>query len=179
MKAIMWVAILAVSLATAVRAGGQQTSAIPTDNTVNQPVANVESLEKKRREIARSLAPIKSKADLAKYFVKHKKTETPLAKLSSDGRQRFLDSLTFNEKGLTGFDYSDLEIELTASEAYEILSLFGAQHLASRLNYVRTSDSTDALIMTMPMMMDDHKEYECLGGHTCSAASRRICMTGC
>ncbi len=86
-----------------------------------------------QRELDRALAPIKSYSELQSYLQTFPMSASPLNKLSPAARKRFLDSLQFNEKGLTTFRSADLESELSVSEIYAVLSLFGEQSIAGRL----------------------------------------------
>src|ERR1700761_46347 len=95
-------------------------------------------------------APIHSMLDVNKSLTA-KVTGTPLDKLSPGAKQRFLNSLTFNANGITGFNYSDLERELSASDVYQVLSLFGVQHLAPMVRGARVESQTDSLIKATPM----------------------------
>lgn len=77
-------------------------------------------------ELAKQVAPIKSNADLTSHLDNISLADTPLGLLSANKLTRFTTSLTFNEKGLTGFSYADIR-HLTASQAHEILGLFSVQ----------------------------------------------------
>ena len=98
--------------------------------------------DRARRQILDfEMAPIKTSGDLAAYL-RSANRGSPLMALSPGGRQRFLDSLTFNENGLVSYRYEDLAQELTASQAYRVLSLFGAQRTTHLLHArVETSDA--------------------------------------
>lgn len=82
------------------------------------------------RELAFLVAPIKTQADLTEYVEMTRNHHSPLNKISPEKRNHFINSLTCNEKGLTGYNYQDLQ-DLSVSEAYEVLALFGAQHSAA------------------------------------------------
>ena len=56
-----------------------------------------------------------------------KDQDSPLYLLSEQGRKAFLDSIVYRETGLAGYNYRPLEAELTPTEIYKVLSLFGAQ----------------------------------------------------
>lgn len=128
------------------------------------------------------LAPVKSQLELASYLQSAK--ATPLDGLSPAAKRRFLASLTFNESGLTGFDYSDLRAELTVTQVYRVLAIFGAQRLAHLVKDARAETEVDRILMAAPantvdQAMDDHEDYRCEGTHTCSGSPRHICMSGC
>ncbi len=72
-------------------------------------------------------AMISSAGDLNKYLQSATRSASPLGALSPNGRGRFLASLSFNQRGLTGFRYDDLQAELTPTQIYQIFkSVWGA-----------------------------------------------------
>lgn len=128
------------------------------------------------------LAPVKSPLDLATYL--RSSRATPLDALSLAARSRFLNSLSFNENGLTGFDYTDLRAELTATQIYRILAIFGAQRVTPLVDGARSETDVDHLLMALPTntvepSMEDHQGYRCESPHTCGESLRHICMSGC
>lgn len=138
--------------------------------------------EERHRALALETAPIKSRSDLAAHM-RRSMAVSPLAQLSPRARQRFVASLTFNRKGLTGFDYSDLVNELTASGIHRVLSLFGMQHTTSLLDGVRVESDADRTIMRMmnnsPMLRADHDHMECVKHGTCGPMTNYICTSNC
>jgi hypothetical protein len=82
-------------------------------------------------------APIKSAEDLADHSSSIALACSPLRYLSESGRRSFLASLTFNEKGLSSFRYADLEAELSPTQIFDILALFGVQHTTPMLTKAR------------------------------------------
>ncbi|WP_266159975.1 hypothetical protein [Dyella silvatica] len=129
------------------------------------------------------LAPIKSQDDLVRYLATTPKAQSPLEWLSPGAKQRLLASLFFNENGLVSYDYADLVNELSASQAYQVLGLFGAQRTMGALKGIRVSNEADRLV-TPPVisqreMEDDHEGFRCVGPHNCSSYPDMICMTGC
>ena len=128
------------------------------------------------------LAPVKSQLELGAYLRSAK--ATPLDWLSPAAKHRFLGSLTFNESGLTGFDYSDLRAELTVTQIYRVLAIFGAQRVVPLIKGARVESAVDRILMAAPgntsdLPTDDHEDYRCEGAHTCSGSPRHICMSGC
>ncbi|MDM5182110.1 hypothetical protein PO883_33610, partial [Massilia sp. DJPM01] len=77
--------------------------------------------------LASHMATITSSAQLTRYMKMTPPQENLLSVLSEAARKRFLESLTFNEKGITGYRYAELESELTPTKIAKILSLFGSQ----------------------------------------------------
>lgn len=70
-------------------------------------------------------ARIKSLAEFYAYDFSVPPLANPLNRLSQAARQRFIDSLAFNERGITGYATGDLRAELSAEQIYDILVLFG------------------------------------------------------
>lgn len=134
-----------------------------------------------RRDIALALAKVRSSKDLSRL---DSDSRARIDKLSPKSRARFLASLTFSDKGLSGFDYTVLVDELTATEIYSILELFGQQHVTSMLPDVKVESSTDKLIMSLskdPTMKirADHLEYRCETRATCVDSTPHICTSNC
>ena len=144
-------------------------------------------IENHGRELAFLLAPIKSKADLDRYLLElrqNPEARTPLNALSPAARDRFLNSLVFTERGLGGFYYADLEAQLTASQAYRVLSLFGAQHATSLLQGARIESRADEIILENTLAPvdgagGDYQNYECVSRATCGPKHGYICMSSC
>jgi hypothetical protein len=90
------------------------------------------------------VAPIKSKSVLDTHIVEA--ADSPLSKLSTSAQTEFSASIRFNEKGITGFRYDALA-GLTATDAHEILALFGAQRATRLIDNLRIASDTDAAIM--------------------------------
>ena len=160
-----------------------QTSS-PDVAPVNQLIRQQEMLQ---QDVALKLAPIKSTADLERHL-RVAGSSSPLAPLSAAGKRRFLASLKFNETGLTSFGYGDLQAELTASQIYQVMSLFGAQHTVSMMRNIRTQDAVDEQIMrplggppgpVCPSQPCDYESYECAKKATCSYNINTICMRNC
>lgn len=125
------------------------------------------------------LAPIKSHAELRSYLARTRDRDNPLNLLSGKGRSEFLASLVFTENGLGGFNKKALESELTATQIYKILSLFGVQRTASMLKGAKVLDATDEAIMNVPSLMPDHDNYRCSSRATCSQSAHDICTSNC
>lgn len=142
-------------------------------------------IEDRNRELAFLLAPIKSKADLDRYLFElrqNPEARSPLHALSPAARDRFLNSLVFTERGLGGYYYADLQAQLTASQIYRVLSLFGAQHTTSLLQGARIESRADEIIMEntiAPEQPADYQDYECVSRATCGPRLSYICMSSC
>src|SRR5262245_34136444 len=92
-------------------------------------------------------AAISSDDDMQRFLASPHSADSPLNAMSAAGRERFLKSLRFDDKGLTSFDYADLETELTASRIYRILKLFGAERDTSFMSKARIENGDDMKIM--------------------------------
>lgn len=76
----------------------------------------------------RVTAPIRDREDLEAWLpAAGSMPASPLAPLSAGGRRRLLASLVFRDGYWIGIDTADLEAELTLSQAYRVLALFGFQ----------------------------------------------------
>ena len=137
------------------------------------------------KELAFIAAPIKSARDLQSY--RNSGLDSPLDKLSSRNKAQFLRSLTFNEKGLTGFRYDVLEQDLTPTEIYAVLALFGSQHLTSMLDGATARTALDSAVIDSGVggmssdaaMAIDLFEYECSPLYHCRTAPGHICKDRC
>jgi hypothetical protein len=189
---------IALSVATFGAAAGDGGNSVHEGNCQNITVTKVASHDQavqmasdilikdaaRRHAIAQATAPIRSRGDLDQYLFTHKTIASPLDAFSPSLRQMFLSSLTFNEKGITGFRYDVLE-SLTPTEIYKILSLFGAQGFTPQLTNVRIVTPTDNLIMSPPsggvigIGFDFLKDYRCQSRGTCHVDNMAACTSNC
>ncbi|MCD7099703.1 hypothetical protein [Stenotrophomonas sp. MMGLT7] len=137
-----------------------------------------------QQKLIRKTAPIHSAEQLAGFLAKTKDTASPIDLLSPVAKARFVDSLRFNETGVTSFYYADIESELNSSQAYELLSTFGLQSTLAFMPKLRVDNAKDREIMTafsdeVPLLMADHENYWCSSRATCSRDIGSICMSGC
>lgn len=142
--------------------------------------------ELNRRELAYLLAPIKSNADLHIHL--STATDSPLDRLSSHAKWLFVDSLIFGRRGLGSYRYDILEEELTLTEIYSVLSLFGVQHTTPMLKNAKSVSKADALIMESGQALgwvsrppgEDYPDYWCSSRATCTQSMNHICIgTNC
>lgn len=99
------------------------------------------------REKNVAMAAIKSREELTSYMLTTPLQKSPLSFLSKEGRQSFLDSLTFNSNGVTGFRFGSLEEELTPTQIFQVLSLFGAQDMTRGFKRARVKTVTDQKLL--------------------------------
>lgn len=169
--------------AAAVLAIGVSSAAVAVDSFRTPAQVSMQSVDAEQarlRAIDFEMALIKSQADLSAYL-RSAGRDSPLMALSPGARERFLDSLTFNEKGLVGYKYEELARELTASQAYRVLALFGAQRTTYLVGAKVDSPADRAVTQTplVPRLMADYKEYKCVSPHNCYGQRFYICLTGC
>ena len=135
-----------------------------------------------QREIAGRLARIKSEADLQSYLEANRTIPTPLDLLSPGAKRRFIDSLVFTRNGLGSFTYADIRNELTLSEAYQVLSLFGREATAASIRGIRIESEEDHLISRAAagLRNTDYMDYWCRTTSTCTRKLEDICVApGC
>ncbi|RRU03928.1 MULTISPECIES: hypothetical protein [Stenotrophomonas] len=76
------------------------------------------------QETHKSLAPIRTKAELERHLAADE--SSPLRKLSAESQRKFVDSLVFLDGGLASYSHLPLR-DLSVSDSYRVLALFGAQ----------------------------------------------------
>lgn len=132
-----------------------------------------------------SAAVILSHEDLARYLSSTRPANNAFAVLSDGGRGEFFASLRFNENGLTTFSTRPLENELTPTQIYKVLSLFGAQRLTKLMSNARIETDLDRYILEglgreKYFNSDlDYQNYRCIERGTCEQSSPHICMSSC
>lgn len=148
-------------------------------NATEPAIAGVDRAEAELRTVlSYELADIKSRAQLARHLVRAGKS-SPLAALSPGARERFIDSLAFNDNGLVQYRSDDLQRELSVTQAYRILRLFGAAESAPFLRAMRPRDALDTAIQSF-MHVEDHEGGKCVGPGTCEMLHLNyICTSNC
>ncbi len=186
--------VLAAALSVVALNVSSQTLVRSADNElqVTSPIA-----------LAYQHAPIKSAADLTTHVSNMPAEDSPLALLSEQQRSRFLASITFNQKGISGYSYNEIR-HLTASQAHEILALFGAQRTTSLIADLQVTSTLDFSIMDGAffvtgkkfgtamkqkkswLKLDDDPEggtdyegYSCESRANCKRTPGYICMGSC
>lgn len=125
--------------------------------------------------LALERAPLKSATDVYQYSQAMPKNLSPLSALSDSERDRFIQSLRFNEKGLTQFDYSILK-GLPTAKVYKILALFGMQSGTELISATPKSNGDTAPQMIMADFLLDHY---CESKGTCREDNSRACTSNC
>ncbi len=96
--------------------------------------------------------PIRSKRELTAYLNTHR--TSPLDAFDAPARERFIESLTFSDRGLTGYRTAEIQSDLTRAQAHAILSLFGVQSTVDSLDFERDADSASTPFR--PLNGDNH-----------------------
>jgi hypothetical protein len=123
-------------------------------------------------EVDTRMAQVKSRAELDAYLREDSNQDHPLFALSEDRLRQFLGSLVFTERGLASFNASALEAELTATQIYRVLSLFGLDR--SVIDLASTSEFTNSpLDVACPVI----ENTECTPPATCRSAFQAWCVT--
>lgn len=158
------------------------------------------------KEQSRLSATIKSRVDLDRYQELAAPLDSPLNRLPEANLKRFLSSLTFNEKGMTGYSYAELQRGLTATEIHQVLSLFGAQSTTSLIRGAEVRTELDQELMSGVFFLGtkkftptatvnlkswppldpwdwgagtDYHGYMCESRANCKIAATYICMSSC
>jgi hypothetical protein len=130
---------------------------------------------------------IRSQSDLQRYLTATATTGSPLSALSSGARERFLSSITFGAKGISGFRFADLQSDLTVSQIYDVLGLFGVQKDVAIIPNVRVETAADNRVMSSLTVTPteggggdgDYMNYRCSARATCSISNSDICTSNC
>ncbi len=135
------------------------------------------------------MGTIRSQGDLQRYLAATAKSGSPLDALSSSARARFLSSITFNEKGITGFRYGDLQSELTARQMFDVLHLFGVERDVKLIPNLRVETPADQRVISALPFADgggdgggfgkDYRDYWCVSRATCNPSPTSICTSNC
>jgi hypothetical protein len=158
------ITVFAVAPAFSQEAVNATTARLTSDSITQKQRANPQ------RTIDLLTAPIKSQADLDAYLQQTPMAVSPLRFLSPSNRQLFLAGLGFGNYGLGGLHYTDLE-GLTATQAYEILHLFGWQSTVQLIDGLRAVTSLDKLIIST----GSASPLECFRGYMITTAYPHSC----
>lgn len=144
------------------------------------------------REGNKLVAPIKSRAGLTAYL-RRQNGNSPLDALQPENRQLFVGSLFFTPKGrIASFNYASLK-QLTPTQIYRILQLFGLQRFTAAVGSTNITTHADKLLAAPTANAKKAKylkDYRCVGRpagpgkppvplHTCKVAKGYLCTTNC
>lgn len=167
-------------------------STFASERQVRQDVlTQLKSNSSENRRIAREFAAVKSLQDF--HFAQSNRTpgiET-LDRLPALAKNQFINDLMFTDRGLASFNYQVLEDELTYSEAYRLLSLFGVQHTVGLMKGLKVRTEVDASVKRhfgAPQNCceeggesggGDYRDYRCIDRATCQISPSMICTSNC
>lgn len=174
--AFAMIALVSLSLVSPVSWAAQDAAS----NTVEAAGVYAKQERLRRDHIALTVAPISSRAELVRYVKETPVTLSPLNSLSPSAKTRFLESLTFGKRGLSGYRYADLARELTPVQIHRILSLFGRQHGSPVYAVTPVSSAVDKAIVIDGLPSDEDScmpDFRC-GAASCIASYGDICCQG-
>lgn len=155
-KGIRWVIGAGLAITAAAAAAGEQPSRMSSEQSkfvrsvLERDMTNGAEPDKLlARKPGEPNLPIASKSDLANYLKLVPISESPLSYLSRGARNRFLDGLVFTSHGVGSYFSRELDMELTASQIYEVLSLFGLQGDTPHFKGARVVNDVDNAIMSL------------------------------
>lgn len=132
------------------------------------------------REVAAALAPVKTRAQLDTYLREHRGASSPFHALSHAGLQRFSRSVVFSDRGVSSYDYTALQRELTALQVFGILRVFGVEHSVSSIPGLKVRSVADRLVLqTLRIRHDGHHDMYCVAHGSCAPRLGWVCTTNC
>jgi len=149
--------------------------------------AQVREEKQIRRMIAREIAPVKSLQDFYRQQAHQSRGIDAFGKLTPKSRAEFIAGLVFGERGLASFNFKVIEDELSFSEAYDLLGLFGVQYTIKHMKGLKVRSNADLLVKEgtiRPMACCDENEsgekgYRCESRGTCALSQTHICTDNC
>jgi hypothetical protein len=141
-------------------------------------------LSRQQQELDFFAAPIKTAAD-AKRIAAFADA-TPLAALPEKTRIKFLERLRFTDRGLASYDYSFLTQNLSASQVYEILAMFGRQRDIVLIPSLSVENEIDQSLINLIKLQaankcnnGDRVGMECTRPGNCKRSTGNICTSNC
>ena len=132
------------------------------------------------RELAAALAPVKNRAQLDAYLREHRGASSPFHVLRPAALQRFSGGLVFNDRGVSSYDYTTLQRELTASQIFGILRVFGVEDSVSRIPGLKVRGHADRLVLaTLHIRLDGHHDMYCVAHGICAPRLGWVCTSNC
>jgi len=113
---------------------------------------------------------INSFDELNRYLRLADLEKSPLRHFSEDGLAKFVDSATFTELGLASFDTSAIADELTPTQAYGALALFGVDAAIAQLDFGVVQSDADKRLL-------DHFAEGGAGAKNCPLINNKQCVT--
>jgi hypothetical protein len=123
-------------------------------------------------------APIRTAAQLQEYVANNQSATNPFASLSPRAREHFLASLHFGPDGLGSYSALALEEELSLSQAYKLLALFGLQSDIAVIHGLAVYTADDVLLDAWRrdgVEPDAKENHYCNINGKCAYAAGMIC----
>ncbi|WP_147423636.1 hypothetical protein [Xanthomonas vasicola] len=129
--------------------------------------------------ISLQMAPIKTRHALDLYIESVPQEISAFKDILPMLRDEFINSLKFNEKGLTEFDTSSFK-KLSPTQVYSVLALFGLEEGAYKINAApRTRLDKDVNAEPLMQNGDFLEGYRCEERATCGESQRSACTSNC
>lgn len=140
-----------------------------------------------RQDLDWLTAPIAKQSDLKSFLKSGGRLGELLSRLQPTSKKRFIDSLRFGDAGLASFYFQDIEEELSVSEIYQLLSLFGLQSGVSKFSNAPVRNSLDREIRDYfspsgeKAVCEDgmYRNMECARRGTCGYYLYYYCTSNC
>jgi hypothetical protein len=164
----------------------------------NEQVNTTLSVGEEFNALRLETALVKSRAEFDKYMKDATSSASPLNKLTPENKATFINSLTFNERGLTSLSYHALEADLTPTEIYKLTALLGMPHLTSLMQNAKPVTELDRLLPAEGASRNaagqlkagnglrnklpgfgDFEGYWCISRATCEQKQGSICTSNC
>jgi hypothetical protein len=137
------------------------------------------ALENDKRAIDLAAATIRSRAQLDQHLTTN--LTSPMDRIPEAARRTFLDSLVFTDWGLGSYSYEPLAANLSPTEIYQILSLFGVQSSIGAIPELVAQNPTERA-MLRPLQYPDKRDAACYSGDQwtyCQVAKGAVCPLIC
>lgn len=171
MKGMMLAGVAWIGLLLSFAADAARDAGAPDALLVHQIAAE--------RELAATLAPVKNRAQLEAYLREHRGASSPFHGLRPASLQRFSGSLAFNDRGMSSYDYTPLRRELTASQIFRILRVFGVEDSASRIPGMKVRSHADRLVVETHLRHSGHHDMYCVASGSCAPRTGWVCTNHC
>ena len=133
-----------------------------------------------QHELSSALAPVRNAGQFQAYLRDHRGPTSPFHALSPAARERFSRSLVFNENGLASYAYADLRNELSASQIYAAMRVFGAESSVSSIRGLKGKQHADKLVLESRFAYyNGHHDMYCAGAGSCAPRMGWVCTDRC
>ncbi|HVQ33086.1 MAG TPA: hypothetical protein VMS49_04010 [Lysobacter sp.] len=133
-----------------------------------------------QHELSSALAPVRNVGQFQAYLRDHRGPSSPFHAMSPAALERFSRSLVFNENGLASYAYADLRRELSASQIYAALRVFGAEASVSSIPGLKGRNRADKLVLEARWAVPSgHHDMYCAGLGSCAPRLDWVCTMNC